>query len=363
MNFTLSEEQHDLQAAVRSFLEDRGIGYARRMWDDEQGFDGAVWAQMVELGWTGLVVPEAQGGFGLGMVDAAVVLEEMGRFAFPGPFLSSAMFATIAARHLGLTDRLESLAAGTTRGTIAVEEKGAGDPVDRIRTRAIRKSGQWRLTGLKPVVFDGNSADWCLVAARTEHGLGTFVIEAPEAPAVPSWDQTRKVTRLDLSGRAGEPVGPDGDHTTIWRRIVDDANVALCAEMLGAMQGAYDAAVEYAKHRVQFGRPIAKFQVIRHKAVDMLHRVELARVGVHYAAWASDVDDGVRAEAVAMAKGYTAEAGNFVCAESIQIHGGVGFTWDCDAHLFYRRCKQNDLTLGYQGWHRERLADLVLASA
>lgn len=363
MNFTLSEDQQQLRDAARSFLEARGIGYARAMWDDERGFDDDVWRQMADLGWTGLLVPEEHGGLGLHLVDLAVVLEEMGRFVFPGPYLSSAVMATLAARHLALSDRLESLAGGTSRGTVAVEEKGHGDPIDRVRTRAVRKSGRWLLHGLKPVVLDGSSADWCLVAARTEYGLGTFAIEAPGAEPVPTWDETRKVARLDLDGRAGEPVGPEGDHTALWRRIVDDCTVALCAEMLGAMQGAYDIAVEYAKNRVQFGRPIAKFQVIRHKAVDMLHRIELARVGTHYAAWASDVADAVRAQAVAMAKGYVAEAGNFVCAEAIQIHGGVGFTWDCDAHLFYRRCKQNDLMLGYQGWQRERLAELVLAAS
>lgn len=363
MNFTFSEEQSDLRDAVRSFLEDRGIAYARRMWDDERGFEDDVWRQIVDLGWTGLLVPEANGGLGLGMVDLAVVLEEMGRFVFPGPYLSSVVLATLAARHLGLDDRLESLATGTTRGTIALEELGHGDPVERVRTRAARRGGQWRLTGLKPVVVDGSTADWCLVAARTEYGLGTFVIEAPQAERVPTWDETRKVGRLELDDRPAEPVGPEGDQTHIWRRVADDGAVALCAETLGAMEQAHEIAVEYAKSRVQFGRPIAKFQVIRHKAVDMLHRIELTRVGTHFAAWASDVDDPARAEAAAMAKGYTGEAGNSVCADSIQIHGGVGFTWDCDAHLFYRRCKQNDLMLGYQGWQRERLTHLVLASA
>jgi alkylation response protein AidB-like acyl-CoA dehydrogenase len=191
--------------------------------------------------------------------------------------------------------------------------------------------------------------------------LGTFLIEEPEATLVPTWDGGRKVARLELADTPAEPVGPVGDHTAIWRRVADDANVALCAELVGAMEQAHHLAVEYAKVRVQFGRPIATFQAIKHKAVDMLHRLELARVGTHYAAWASDADEPVRAEAVAMAKGFVPEAANFVCAESIQIHGGVGFTWDCDAHLFYRRAKQNDLLLGYQGWSRERLADVVLA--
>jgi alkylation response protein AidB-like acyl-CoA dehydrogenase len=290
----------------------------------------------------------------------AVVMEEMGRALFAGPWFSSAVFATLAARQLGLEDQLVSLASGATRGTVALEEAGAGDPVTRVRTRAVRKHGRWRLTGDKPVVIDGHTADWALVVARTDHGIGTFVVEAPAATPVPAWDVTRKVAHLSLDGREAEPVGPDGDQTGAWQRIVDDANVALCAELVGSMEQALDLAVEYAKVRVQFDRPIATFQVIKHKAADMLHRMELARVGTHYAAWASDSDDPVRAEAAAMAKAYAAESANEVAGECIQIHGGVGFTWDCDAHLHYRKAKQTDLLGGYQGWQRQRLADLVL---
>jgi len=160
-----------------------------------------------------------------------------------------------------------------------------------------------------------------------------------------------------------ERIGGTGDHTGRWRRVVDDAGVMLAAELIGASEAALDLGVEYAKVRVQFDRPIATFQAIRHKAVDMLHRLELARVGTHYAAWASDVGHPQREQAAAMAKGYAAEAAVFVTAEDIQIHGGVGFTWDCDAHWYYKRAKQNDILLGYQGWQRQRLADLVLEPA
>jgi alkylation response protein AidB-like acyl-CoA dehydrogenase len=371
MEFTFSDDQDALRDAVRDFLtKESPSSYVRSMMDDERGFSDEVWDQVVELGWTGLLVPDDLGGLGLGMVDLAVVLEEMGRVPFPGPFLSSAVFATLAARRLGLEDRLTSLASGATRGTIAVDELGHGDPVDRIRTRARRKGGEWRLTGLKPVVLDGHTADWVLVPARTQEGLSSFMIEAPQGERVPTWDHTRKVARLDLDATVGERVGPDGDHTAVWRRIVDDATVAVCCELLGVMEQAHHLAVEYAKTRVQFDRPIATFQVIKHKAVDMLHAIELTRVGTHYAAWASDVDtassppedSAVRQQAVAMAKGFAAEAANSVCAESIQIHGGVGFTWDCDAHLFYRRAKELDLLLGSGGWQRQRLADQVLAT-
>jgi alkylation response protein AidB-like acyl-CoA dehydrogenase len=364
MEFTFSDEQDQLRGAVRAFLDGQAPdAYTRAMLEDPRGVTDDVWQQVVDLGWTGVLIPESAGGLGLGLVDLVVILEEMGRSLFPAPFFSSAVLATLASRALGLDDRLSSLAAGATRGTVALDEEGHGDVVDRVRTRASRKTGRWLLTGEKPVVVDGHTADWVLVVARTQAGLGTFVIEAPRAELVPTWDLTRKVARLALEGTPAEPVGPEGDHTAIWRRVVDDACVALCAELIGSMEAAHDLAVEYAKVRVQFDRPIATFQVIKHKAADMLHRIELSRVGTHYAAWASDVDDPVRAEAAAMAKAYVPESANYVAGECIQIHGGVGFTWDCDAHLHYRRAKQNDLLLGYHGIHRDRLADLVLQPA
>jgi alkylation response protein AidB-like acyl-CoA dehydrogenase len=361
VDFTFSAEQDELRRATRAFLANRSpAAHVAAMERDPVGITPALWSELAALGTLGLLVPESSGGVGAGLVDMVVVLEEMGRVPFPGPFLSSAVFATLAARALGLDDRLAGLAAGTARGAVAIEEPGGGDPVDRVRMRAVRAAGRWRLSGLKPIVLDAVGADWVLVVARTEHGIGTFVLEAPEVEAVPAWDVTRRVARLALDGEDAVPVGPAGDQAALWRRVVDDVNVATCAELVGSMEAAFALAVEYAKVRVQFDRPIATFQAIKHKAADMLHRLELARVGTHYAAWASDADEPVRAEAAAMAKAYVAEAAVAVSAESIQIHGGVGFTWACDAHLHYRKAKQADLLLGYQGFQRDRIADLVI---
>src|SRR5438477_5970629 len=209
MDFTFSSEQDELRRSVRSFLaRESPSSYVHAMADDERGFSDRVWDLVVELGWPAILVPEANGGLGLGLVDVVVVMEEMGRVPFPGPYFSSAVFATLAAKHLGLSDQLASLASGATRGTVALEEAGAGDPVTRVRTRAVRKSGRWRLTGSKPVILDGHTADWVLVVARTEQGLGTFLIEAPNAAVVPAWDVTRKVARLEFDGTEAEPVGP-----------------------------------------------------------------------------------------------------------------------------------------------------------
>ena len=364
MDFTFSDDQDALRESVRAFLtrEAQG-GYVREMGDDERGFTDAMWDKVAELGWPGLLVPESNGGLGLELVDMAVVMEEMGRLPFPGPFFSSAVFATLAARRLEDADLLAQLASGAIRGTVALEELGHDDPVDRVHTRARRKGADWVLTGEKPLVLDGHTADWVIVVARTEEGLSSFLLEAPRGEAVPTMDPTRKAARLVLEERRAVPLGPRGDQTGLWRRVVDDASVMLAAELVGACDAALSLATEYAKVRVQFDRPIASFQAIRHKAVDMLHRLELARVGTHYAAWTSDVDDPSRERAAAMAKGFVAEAAVFISGEDIQIHGGVGFTWDCDAHLYYKRAKMNDAMLGYQGWQRRRLADLVLDSA
>ncbi len=348
MDFTFSPEQNALRESVRSFLADRApSAYVRSMLDDERGFDDDVWSGLSDLGVVDLL---SSGG---DLVDMVVVQEELGRLPFPGPFFSAAVMAPLAAKHLGL-----DVPAG--RGAVALEEVGHGDPVARVRTRARRRGARWLVTGDKPVVLDGHTADWVLVVGRGDDGLGTFLVEGPLGTAIPTLDPSRKVARAHLEETHAERVGPSGDQTAIWQRIADDAAVMLCAELIGSSEQALHLATEYAKVRVQFGRPIATFQAIKHKAADMLHQLELARVGTHYAAWTSDVDDDARAVAAAMAKAFAAEAAVFITGEAIQIHGGVGFTWDCDAHLHYRRAKAIDLMLGYQGWHRQRVADLVL---
>ena len=362
MEFTFSEEQEDFRRAVATTLAaEVPPSYVRAMIEDDVGVTPELWSKMAELGWLGVLVPESAGGLGLGLVDLVVLQEELGRPPFPGPFLSSAVAATIAAVRLGEESLLADLASGTRRGTVAVEEPGHGDPLGTVRAMATSSAeGNWTLQGSKPLVLDGLSADWVFVVANDGEGLSTFLLENPAGELVPALDVTRKVARVELDGRTARRVGPAGDQTAIWRRVLDDLGVAVCAELVGTCERALSLAVEYAKVRVQFDRPIATFQVIKHKAADMLHKVELARVGTHYAAWASDSDSADRERAAAMAKGYVAEAANLVTAECIQIHGGVGFTWDVDCHLLYRRAKQDDALFGAQGYQRERLADLLL---
>ncbi|HTK14950.1 MAG TPA: acyl-CoA dehydrogenase family protein [Acidimicrobiia bacterium] len=363
MDFTFSPEQIALREAVRSFLAAEAPNeYVRRMAEhDDAGITDDVWRKIVDLGWTALLVPESAGGLGLGMVDAVVVQEEMGRAVFPGPFFSSAILATLAARALGLGDQLEALAAGTQRGTVALDEAGYGDPVEHIKVRAQGRGSRYKLDGVKPMVPDGCTADWALVTARTREGLQTFLVDDCNAQPVASLDVTRKFARYEFDDTKATLVGPPGDHAAIWRRVIDDAGVLIGAELIGVSEAANQTALDYAQAREVFGKPLSKFQVTRHKAVDMLREIELARVGVHYAAWASDVEVEDREIAAASAKAYAAHAANYVTAECIQIHGGVGYTWECNAHLFLRRAKVNDLLLGYQGWQRQRVADLYFA--
>jgi len=364
VDFTFSPEQDALRDTARAFLGARaGAAYRREMLDDPRGFTDDVWCAIGELGWCALLVPERHGGLGLGLVDALVVLEETGRVALPGPYLSAGVLAPLAARALGAHDLLGGIASGTYRGTIVLDEAGHGGPVDRIRTRAARRGGTWRLHGHLPLVLDGHTADWILVPALTPEGIGSFVVEQPAAEPVPVLDPTRKAARLHLDATEARPVGPRGDHRAVWQHIADDAAVALAAELVGVCDGALEMALDYAQERVQFDRPLSSHQVIQHKLVDMLHRTELGRVGVHFAAWASDAGDPDRARAAAIAKSTMGEAAVWVTNENIQVHGAVGFTWDSDAHLLSKRAKQNDLMLGGRTWHRARVAGAVLDPA
>ena len=365
MDFIFSAEQDELRASVRAVLSDAAsAGVVRAAVDGDLAATSAgsrsLWQQMVDLGWHGVLVPESAGGLGLDLVDAVVVLEELGRATAPGPFLSSAVSATVAATHLGLTDLVEALGSGSTVATVALEETGHGDPVEQVRTRAVRKGATWRLNGVKPIVLDADIADVVVVAARTQDGLGSFLLRDPEVVGVPMLDPTRRAGRLVLDGVVAERVGPLGDHRAIWRRVADASAVALAAELVGVSEAALAMATAYADERVQFDVPLSSHQVIQHKLVDMLHALELGRVGVHHAAWAIDTDDEHAERSAAIAKASMAEAAVAITGDTIQIHGAVGFTWESDAHVLYKRAKQNDLLFGYQGWQRRRVADTVL---
>ncbi len=361
MDFTYDAEQEALRDVARQAMDrEAGGELVRRLADDPVGHDDRLWTTLVELGWTGLVIPESLGGAGGDLADLCIVLTETGRVPLPGPFFSSAVFATLAARALGADELLAGLASGQARGTVALHEFGHGDPLRSVRTRARRRGAGWVLDGVKPLVLDGHTADWAIVVAGTEEGRRAFLVEEPGGTPVPALDPTRKVARIEFVERPCRPIGPPGNQATVWRRIMDDTAVALSSETLGTADRALELAIDYAKERVVFGRPVASFQVAKHKIVDMFHLVEMARVAVQFAAWASDADDGRRERAAAMAAGYTTEAAVKVTGEDIQLHGGVGFTWANDAHFMFKRAKQNDVWLGGHASHRKRLAGMLV---
>jgi alkylation response protein AidB-like acyl-CoA dehydrogenase len=361
VDFTFSAEQDALRSVARSFLAaEAPSAYVRAMIDDPRGVTDDFWAKTVEVGWPGLLIPEAHGGAGLGLLDAVVLCEEMGALPLPGPWFSSALCGTLVALALGDTEVLDDLAAGRLLATVAIEESGTRDPLDGITATARPDGDAWVLDGVKPLVLDGHIADVAYVVARDADGLAAFALEQPAGELVPALDVTRKTARVVLDGRRARRVGPAGDQRALLARVVDDIGIALCAESVGACDRALEMATEYAKARVQFDRPIATFQVIKHKIVDMLHQLELARVATHYAAWTSEVDDSQREAAAALCKGFVAEAATMITGENIQVHGGMGFTWDIDCHLLFRRVKADDVLFGRQGWQRQRLADLVI---
>ena len=291
----------------------------------------------------------------------------MGRVPVPGPFWSSAILATLAARALGERELLTTLAAGEARGTVALQEMGHGDPLDTVRSRARRKGSGWVVSGHKPIVVDGHTADWAIVVARSEEGVRSFLLESPrlvKTEDVPTLDPTRKAANLVLDEQPVDPLGPSGQPvwacgggcSTTWR----SPSLPRRSEW---RTGRSRWPSSTPRQRVVFDRPIATFQVVKHRIVDMYHVLEMARVGVQFAAWASDIDAPDWARAAAMAASYAAEAAVRVTGDNIQVHGGVGFTWANDAHFLYKRAKQNEVLFGGTAHERQRLARILIDSA
>jgi alkylation response protein AidB-like acyl-CoA dehydrogenase len=364
VDFTYDDEQVALQEVARSALErECGPDLLRQLADEPAGITPELWSTLVDLGWTGLLVPEEQGGTGSGLLELCIVAEQMGRVPLPGPFFSSAAAATLAARALGATELLADLGAGTRRGTIALGEQGHGAPLATVRARARRKGARWVLNGEKPIVVDGHTADWVIVAARNEDGVHSYLLESPAAELVPSLDPTRKLARLVLQDAPVVPLGPGGNQAGLWQRVQDDIGIVLAAETVGAADRALADAIAYTSERVVFDKPVATYQTVRHRLVEMFQQVEMARAGFQFAAWASDTESPEREQAAAMASAYAADAGVRVTGDDIQLHGGVGFTWANDAHFLFKRVKQNEVLAGGSGAQWHRLAALLVESA
>ena len=332
------------------------------------GYDPAVWTSLAtELGVVGLAVPEALGGSGGGILEQLVVLEELGRRLVCAPYLASAVLAThtlVESADTAAQERwLPALAAGEMIATLAVaEESGRWDPTGIATTAQLDGSG-WRVSGVKSYVLDGTIADLLLVAARTPDGVSLFAIEANAdgvtRTALQTVDLTRKLARIEFARTPATPVATIGGGTRTLERVLEVAVTALAAEQVGGAQVALDMAVDYAKQRVQFGRPIGSFQAVKHRCADMLLEVESARTAAYYAGWCIADDTADRSEAVSVAKSSCSAAYVAVAAGNIQVHGGIGFTWEHPAQLYFKRAKSSEALFGQPSRWREQLAGLI----
>ena len=375
MDFGFNEEQGMLRKLAHDFLaKEAPMPTVRRMIEDDLGYSVETWRKMSELGWMGLIFPQELGGTGLCILDLVVVLEEMGRALMPGPFFSTVMLGGSSLLEGGndaqKTRYLTPLIAGELKATLAVAEAGGAWDAAAVTATATADAGGFLLNGIKRFVPDAHVADLILVAARTEpskgEGVSLFAVDVPKdgvtVTTLETLDQTRKLCDVKLDQvRVGPDslLGPRGAGSAILQRVLDRAKVALCAEMCGGAERVLEMSVEYAKVRVQFDRPIGSFQAIQHKCANMLSLVEGAKAATYYGAWAVSNDVPEAPLAAAMAKSYASDAYRVVTGEAIQIHGGIGFTWEHDLQLYFRRAKASELTFGDGTFHRARVAELI----
>ncbi|WP_329438633.1 acyl-CoA dehydrogenase family protein [Streptomyces canus] len=366
MDFAFSEEQEQLGRTVRAFLTHTSPETeTRRLMETPEGYDRALWRRMgTELGLQGLAVPEEYGGAGCGPVEVGVVMEEMGRALLCAPFLSSAVLATTTLLRCADEEArkrlLPGLASGELVGTLALTEDSARWDAAGVRLTARESDGRWLLTGHKTFVLDGATADVVLTVARTGDGIGVFWVDGDASgltrEQLPTMDPTRRQARLDYRDVPATRLRTHGDGWDLVSEVLDRAAVALAAEQVGVATRALDMAVEYAKVRHQFGRPIGSFQAVKHLLADVLLEVESARAAAHYALLASETEDPELPAVASLAKAFCSDACVQATEENIQVHGGIGFTWEHPAHLYLKRAKTSQLLFGDPAYHRELLA-------
>lgn len=363
-----------LRQSARSLLErECPSSHVRQMMDDERGYSHELWRRMAELGWLGLVLPEEHGGAGLNYVDLVVLAEEMGRVLLPSPFMWTLMFAEVVSRAGSDEQRrrfLPAVARGELVATAAHLEANGSWGESGIAMTARKSGSGFVLEGDKLFVNDAQVAGILLVAARTGgkrgSGVTLFAIDAkrPGVTVTPlrTMDQTRKLGEVRLRGvraAAGDVVGEAGKGWPVLAAAIDRAKVALAAEMMGGAQKVLEATVEYTKVRAQFGRPIGSFQAVQHKCANMMVDLESARSAVYYAAWAVSNNAADATTAAAVAKAAASDAYRRIAADGIQLHGGTGFTWEHDMHLYFKRARSSEFTFGDANFNREIVADLI----
>lgn len=375
MDFDFTQEQVMLRNLTREFMTRECTPRAvRSVMEDPRGFSDTVWQQMAEMGLQGLAIDAGYGGQGLGMVELALVLDEMGRAAYPGPFFATVVLAAAAIAASGQESQmaryLPDIARGRTKATLALVDDALSWSPSGVTLRADRRGDSFVLSGEKRFVPFAHVADLILVVARTSSGDdGTTVFAVPADATGLSQTQNVEMDRTNRTSTVtfnSVEVGPDaviGEVNQGWAVIgpvLERAAIASAAEMLGAARRCMDMSVEYAKVRQQFGQPIGMFQAIKHACAEMLLEVENAHGATYYAGWAADARSPDASLAASAAKAYVGDASRKVCGSSIQVHGGIGFTWEYDLHLYFKRAKHFEPLYGDADFHRERALQLML---
>ncbi|WP_261567330.1 acyl-CoA dehydrogenase family protein [Frankia gtarii] len=368
MSLSFSEEREELRAVVRSFLEASSPeSTVRTLMETADGYDPRAWEVMGgQLGLQGLALPEEYGGAGFGFAELGVVFEEMGRVVFGSPFLATVLAGQAILRigdDRAAADLLPGIASGETIATLAVQEANGDWDEAAGTTRATASADGWRIEGTKMFVLDGCAADLLVVAARTGAGVGLFTVDAAalglRRTPLATLDQTRKQARVDFDHVSARLLGAEGQGAAVVEQMRQLAVVALAAEQAGGAARVLDMAVAYAGTRMQFGRPIGSFQAIKHTCADVLIEVESARSAAYQAVAAAAAGDPELPLVASLAAAYCSDAYVHAAAANIQIHGGIGFTWEHSAHLFYKRATSSRLMFGDPASHRERVARLL----
>jgi alkylation response protein AidB-like acyl-CoA dehydrogenase len=370
MDFEITDEQEELRSAVRAVLErECPVSLVRER--VERGSEPSQpWRSAVELGWPGIAIPERFGGLGLGFVELALALEEHGRFLAPGPFLPTLSQFAPALLEAGSDAQqqrwLAAVAAGQCSGTLAVAAQAGLGAAPDAGLRARRDAGDWILDGSRHHVVEGDAVDEVVVAAAVEEGDGVGLFLVPRAALktrrANALDASRPLVELELDGvRVGPEriLGQPGRSAPALERTLQVSCVALAVETTGTCQAIFDQTLAYARQREQFGRPIGSFQAVQHKFADMFGALEKARAAAYFAAMTLAEDDPRRALAASMAKVAAGDAQRLLAKEGIQTHGGIGFTWEQDLHLFVKRAKTGEALFGTSRQHRRRIADLL----
>jgi alkylation response protein AidB-like acyl-CoA dehydrogenase len=375
MEFELNETQKLLKSSARElFAQECPPSLVREMVESNDPYSETLWGKLVEQGWAGLMFPEEYSGQGLGLVEMVVSFEEMGRALVPGAFLSSVALAGSLIERAGSDQQrgkyLRAICEGRAKATVALLEASATWDAGRVSMAGVETPDGVRISGKKLFVPDAAAADYIIAAARLESGIALCVVgrNSPgvAVTAMPSIDATRhlyEVTFDDVEVAAADVLAAGGGAREALDHSLDVATLALSAEMVGGMQWVLDASVEYAKTRKQFGKPIGQFQAIQHHCANMLLLTESARSAVYYAAWVMGNDVKQAPVAVSVAKAYASDAFREVGNLGIQVHGGVGFTWDESIHFYYKRAKASELMFGDATYHRERIAQLIIPRA